>query len=407
MAIEKPESDYFCILPWMHMHTWANGATFPCCLAAPGMPVGNTNDSSFLEIWNSEGMRNLRLNMINDMPSRICRRCYEHEKAGVESLRMSKNRDYKHKLERIRLTKEDGSLDEVHMSYLDIRFSNICNMRCRTCGPVFSSLWHSDAVGMGIIEPEAPRIYRAKKDINELWNEVVHWLDDIEQIYFAGGEPLIMDEHYKILEHLISIGKTDIEIGYNTNFSKLTYKNKDVVELWKHFSNVKVGASLDAMGDRAECMRKGTNWKEIEKNRLRLLEEVPHVEFKISSTVSVFNAQHILDFYSEWLDKGWVEVNHIDTNLLLEPVYQRAQILPKDIKTKIQANIDDFLEKYNVKEVDVHGRAYAGLTGLQNFLNEDFTNEIPEFLKWSKKLDDASGDNLFESIPELQILKEQ
>lgn len=406
MKVEKPENDHFCILPWIHMHTWADGTTYPCCLGHTDYPIGNTKQSSYLDIWNSEEMRNLRLNMLADKPSAACSRCYEHEKAGTESLRMTKNRDFKHKYDRINLTKEDGSLDEVHMSYLDIRFSNICNMRCRTCGPTFSSLWHTDARKMGLVNSDTPRILKAKDDINEMWNEVVHWLNDVEQIYFAGGEPLIMDEHYKILEHLISIGKTDIAISYNTNFSKLTYKNKDVIELWKHFKHVNVGASLDAMHERGECLRKGTVWKEIEENRIRLQQEAPHVEFKLSTTVSAFNAQHVIDFFDDWLDKGWVTVNHIDINLLLYPIYFRAQILPENIRKSIQNQIEDFLTRRNVKEVDIHGRAYHGLTGFKNFLDVEQPGKIAEFIKWSNLLDSVSGDKLFESIPELNILKD-
>lgn len=405
MKVEKPESDYFCILPWIHMHTLADGTTYPCCLGHTDYPIGNTKQSSYLDIWNSEEMKKLRLNMLTNKPSAACSRCYEHENAGTESLRMTKNRDFKHKYNRTKLTKEDGSLDEVHMSYLDIRFSNICNMRCRTCGPTFSSLWHTDATKMKMIDSNAPRILKAKDDINELFDEVKHWINDVEEIYFAGGEPLIMDEHYKLLEHLISIGKTDIDISYNTNFSKLTYKNKDVIELWKQFKHIKVGASLDATHTRGECLRKGTVWKEIEENRIRLQQEAPHVEFKISATVSAFNAQHVIDFFDEWLAKGWVTVNHIDINLLLYPTHFRAQILPESIRKSIQYKIDDFLIRHNVKEVDTHGRAYSGLIGFKNFLDKDLTSQIPEFLKWSNLLDSVSGDSLFTSIPELNILK--
>jgi organic radical activating enzyme len=404
MKVEKPENDYFCIIPWIHMHTWADGSTYPCCLAAIDSKLGNTNEKSFTELWNSDLMKDLRLNMIADKPSRTCVRCYEHEKAGTESLRMTKNRDFKHKFDRVELTNDDGSLDEIHMAYFDIRFSNICNMRCRTCGPVFSSLWAQDAVKMGMIEPTHPKVLKVKQDINELWDDVVQWIDTIEDIYFAGGEPLIMDEHYKILEHLIDIGKTDINISYNTNFSKLTYKNKDVIELWKHFSNVKLNASLDAMGERAECMRKGTVWKDIETNRLRVMEEAPHVEFKLSSTISVLNAQHILDFFEDWLEKDWVKIYHLDINLLLDAEHNRAQILPEQVRINIQRNIDKFLEKYNVKEADSHGRTYHGLVGFKNFLSDGKTHLIPEFLKWSNLLDSVSGDNLFQAFPELNIL---
>ena len=160
------------------------------------------------------------------------------------------------------------------------------------------------------------------------------------------------------------------------------------------------------MGERAECMRKGTIWKDIEENRKRLALEAPHVEFKISSTVSVFNAQHILDFFEDWLEKDWVKLHHLDVNLLLEVEYNRAQILPKQVRINIQRNIDKFLKKYNVKEVDRHGRTYHSLVGFKNFLSEDKTHLIPEFLKWSNLLDSVSGDNLFQVFPELQILKD-
>lgn len=403
--MEKPESDNFCILPWIHMHTWANGATYPCCLAKSNMPVGNTNNKSFEELWNSKRMRQLRLNIINDKPSTICQRCYEHEASGKESMRMAMTREFKHKIDRVKLTHEDGSLDDVHMAYLDIRYSNICNMRCRTCGPEFSSLWHPDAVKMGTYDPKKPRILKIKKSIDDMWNDMETWINTVEQIYFAGGEPLIMEEHYKILEHLIKIDKTDIKILYNTNFSKLTYKDKDVVELWKHFPNVKVGASLDAMWKRAEVLRKGTVWEEIEANRQRLIDEVPHVKFQLSSTISIFNAMHVIDFWQNWIDKGYVEPHAIDVNILLEAQHHRAEVLPAHLKRWVQSRIDEHIKKYNIKEIDEYGRGYAGLISFRNTLDKDKTHLIPEFVKWTERLDKASNEDLYGTFIELEEVR--
>ena len=83
---------------------------------------------------------------------------------------------------------------------------------------------------------------------------------------------MLMDEHYKMLELLIEKNLTHVRLIYNTNFSELTYKKRDVLTMWKQFDSVSVGASLDGMGARGEYMRKGTVWNDIEDNRKRLLE---------------------------------------------------------------------------------------------------------------------------------------
>ena len=97
-------------------------------------------------------------------------------------------------------------------------------------------------------------------------------LEHIEQIYWAGGEPIIMDEHWAIMNKLVEMGKTDIRIFYNTNFTKLNYKKFDVLDLWKNFHNISIGASL-MPHSRGE--RKGTNWEDIVNNIKRLRTEAP------------------------------------------------------------------------------------------------------------------------------------
>ena len=128
------DNKHFCILPWIHMHIWPNGVTYPCCLATNDFVLGNTNESSFEELWNSKRMRMLRKNILADRPTTGCSRCYEHEEQGSRSMRQNMNKDYEHFNERTKLTNDDGSVDNVFMAYMDIRFSNICNFKCRTCG---------------------------------------------------------------------------------------------------------------------------------------------------------------------------------------------------------------------------------------------------------------------------------
>lgn len=386
------------------MHIWPNGITYPCCLATNEYKLGNTNDSSFHELWNSERMKELRLNILNDAPTAGCSRCYEHESNGVRSMRMDQNHNMEHHINRAELTNKDGSLDDIFMAYMDIRFSNICNFKCKSCGPELSSYWVDDAVKLGRYSKDSPRILKIKNSLEDLWSDMEHWINTVESIYFAGGEPLIMDEHYKILEHLVAIGKTDISINYNTNFSKLKYKDKDVLELWKNFRHVKIGASLDASGSRAEHMRKGTVWKDIVENRKLLAEKAPHVYFQISCTVSAFNAEHCFDFFDEWIENGWVTPDQISINILLFPEYMRAQVLPIDNRQKIQSRATAFLEKHDIQNVDVNGRTFTGITALIKSLNTGKEELQEDFIKYNNSVDEIRHDSTVDVFPELSSI---
>ena len=97
---------------------------------------------------------------------------------------------------------------------------------------------------------------------------------NIKVFYFAGGEPLMTDKHYEILEHLIETGNTKVTLEYNSNVSRLKYKNKSIIDLWNKFENVTVSASLDSWGSRAEYIREGTDWDKVESNLQTIKEKM-------------------------------------------------------------------------------------------------------------------------------------
>ena len=398
------DNPYFCVLPWIHMHIWPNGVTYPCCLSTGDYQLGNTNRSSFLELWNSDKMRLLRRNIVNKKPTNGCSRCYEHEANNAKSMRMSLNEDFLHHHDRVSLTNNDGSLDEVFMAYMDIRFSNICNFKCRSCGPELSSFWVDDGIKLNRYSPNAPKILKVKNTLDELWEDIEQWIDTVERIYFAGGEPLIMDEHYKILEYLLKIGKTDIPISYNTNLSKLTYKDKNVISLWKHFSNIRVSASLDGMGDRAEVIRKGTVWADIEQNRRILLTEFPDLNFEINPTISVYNVEHCIDFFNDWIEKEYITPLQISCNVLLFPEFLRFQILPEEDRIRIKEKYIKFVTDHNINELDKHGQVYGGFMSVISSLDDDRSDLVDEFLVYNNALDQIRQEALFETFPELKVL---
>ena len=400
------ESKTFCMLPWVHMHAFPDGRAYPCCLSEYWHPVGDLRKNTMQEVWNQDAYRNMRKNMLEDKPCQECTKCYEQEKHGAFSMRNDSNRNYGHLIAEVDQTLEDGYHPEFKIRYWDVRFSNLCNFSCRSCGPIFSSNWYNDHVKLYNRKPDVlgrdmARVEYTAGDEDAMLEQMLPHIPYLEQVYFAGGEPLIMKEHYFLLEKLIEHGKTDIRIQYNTNFSELRYKDKHVFDYWKHFKNVSVGASLDASGARAELMRKGTDWTQVVKNRQRMMQEVPHVDFYISSTVSVMNVLHVLDFHKEWVALGLIDAKDWNINICQSPEWYRADILPEKFKNEIV--IPAYQEHINwLEPIDTLKRATTGYKSLISFIkSQNAHDKWPQFIEQTKKLDQVRNENFWKVFPEL------
>ena len=334
------DSDTFCMLPWMHLHAIPDGRAYPCCFGFDPYPVGNANEKSMKEIFNDERMKKLRLNMLNNKKSKECGKCYDQEKSGFFSLRLSSNKHFGHLIDFVDSTKADGTADFI-IKYWDIRFSNLCNMACRSCGTWFSSNWYEDHKKIHGSDPGHPKIMRVGRSANDIWEQLLEQFDHVEQFYFAGGEPIIMEEHLRILKELDKRKMYHVRLIYNTNFSKSKFKGTDIFELWNKFDSVSIGASLDAEGARAELIRKGTKWDDIVANRKRMMEVCPKVDFYISSTVGMVNALHVPDFHRNWVEEGLIKPQDFNFNLLQWPKWQRMDMFPQEYKKRVKRNTEN------------------------------------------------------------------
>ena len=402
------ESKTFCMMPWMHMHAFPDGRAYPCCLADYWHPVGDLRKNTMAEVWNHTGYKTIRINMLDDKPNKECKKCYEQEDNGFFSMRNDSNRNYGHHIADVEQTHEDGTHPEFKIRYWDVRFSNLCNFSCRTCGPIFSSNWYNDHVKLynrkpDVLGREMLRVEYTAGDEDALLDQMLPHIPHLEQVYFAGGEPLIMKEHYFMLEKLIEHNKTDIRILYNTNFSELRYKDKHVFDYWKHFKNVSVGASLDASGDRAELMRKGTNWAQTLENRRLMMEQVPHVDFYISATVSALNVLHVLDFHREWTELGLIQAKDFNVNICQDSNWYRVDILPEKFKNEV---VIPAYERHIawLEPQDKLQRATNGFKSAVNFIKaQNQVDLFPKFIAETNKLDKIRGENTWKVFPELVL----
>ena len=401
------EGEAFCILPWIHMHPWPDGRVFTCCLSEHDSPIGNLNEMDLDECYNSDNMKSFRLDMLDNKKVSNCNRCYELEEVGHDTLRKRSNDEFifekyglhEDKSPIVQKTKLDGSLDEVHLTYMDIRFSNICNMRCRTCGPDLSSQWFEEAVDSKFNRTPEQKILQIRKGNTAFMEQFDPYLHTVEKIYWAGGEPLLMDEHWYIMNKLVEMGRTDVRIFYNTNFSKLTYKQEDAVELWKKFEHVSIGASLDAGWEKGEYLRKGTIWSDTMANRERLKQELPQHDFNISCTVSIFNVLDVCDFYRKLCEIEFIEPKDFGVNILLGKHVHRATVLPLHMRQRAIEQIKETLAWIEGK--DQVGRATDTFNSLLQFMEGDDSHLLSDSMQEAKEMDRFRAETLFEVFPEL------
>jgi len=394
------QSKTFCIYPWIHLHAYPTGEAYPCCHAEMGVgQVGNCRKNTLEEIWTDTPMANLRADMLSETPNAACGRCYEQEASGFFSGRMSANKHHGHHVKKL-------ESNPFEMTYWDIRFSNLCNLKCRSCGHIFSSQWYQDQAKLagGDWKLHNSVLNYAGRTETDMWTQLEPHLDYVEQIYFAGGEPLLMEEHYRILDELVRRKRFDVRLIYNTNFTHTDLKGKSVFEYWSQFQSVAVGASLDGSGARGEYIRKGTDWAVVEQNRRDMLRICPQVDFYISPTLSIMNAMHLPDFHHNWVEQGLLRPQDLNVNILQDPAYYRIDIATAEYKQQVKQKFEQHIEW--LRPQDQLNRATVGFESAINFMMQtDNTHLIDTFWRKTYELDAIRKENILDIMPELSALK--
>lgn len=385
------------------MSIWQTGDAYPCCIYDWNMPVDNINRSGLKGAWNSKAMRELRLRMLKNEPSAGCAKCINYDKQNIISYRHKFNTEYDHHYQLVESTHDDGTVEQINLAYFDIRFSNLCNMKCRSCGPHFSSKWAEDIKG----KPEVVEI-----DHPEMWNEIEEVLPTIEEIYFTGGESLFMPQHYKLLDMLIERGLKP-RLTYNSNATRLKFKNKHISDYWKHFDRIFFCVSLDQIGKKAEYTRNGQLWQTVFDNLCWIRDNFHHgydkgVVIQPNPTISVLNIldlRKIINFLFENNIPTDFDINL--NNLLIGPDYLSCTILPQHLKKLAEENI--LLLKNDLNNYKMYPQRKDFLnSALDNIINfmysKDDSHIIPKFRIEMQKLDLKRNENFLSVFPELRDL---
>jgi sulfatase maturation enzyme AslB (radical SAM superfamily) len=308
---------------------------------------------------------------------------------------------YFHEVDEI--TEDDGSVSTIKFRGWDFRVSNKCNFKCRMCVSDLSSSINEENKKYKINHYFEDNIISNSKYMN-ISEFVEKYSDDFELIEFAGGETLLMDEQYELLEYLIENNKTHINLWYNTNMSVLKYKDKSILDYWRKWDpkNLTVIASIDEIEDRSEYLRKGTNWNIVERNLNILSKE----EFNRSTniTVTCFNVYRLPEIITHLVNIDHISEKYDYSNFMLSFEMDKFHIsvLPKDFRSQIKSKILTFIQDFEFKyKINLQNKFIHILKELDSDMKED---KLKLLLKETLQMDKIRNESMLKTFPELIVL---
>lgn len=274
-----------CAIPWSNIEVKAEGAITPCCMFTGSF--GHIQKDTLLDVFNGEQMAALRQDFLDGKKHTGCRGCWDKEDRGLTSIRQ-------HNINRLKTSFLKNHYDTPTISTVDLKFQNTCNFKCRICNSTNSSLYAEESSRFKKI-PLVPQLKWSESD--SFTQQITELLPTLTNIDMYGGEPFLIKKFGTVLKAAVENNYAkNIRLHYNTNGSVWP---GTFVELWKHFKEVDIHFSIDAIGAQFELQR-GGSWANVEENILKIKNLGYHnMTFSVMPSVSIMNVYYI-DQVIEW-----------------------------------------------------------------------------------------------------------
>jgi molybdenum cofactor biosynthesis enzyme MoaA len=415
------QSKTFCMHPFTGLATREDGAIKACCRS---LPVGYIQDNTLEEIWNNDTMRRIRSQVLSNERPPECEPCFMLEDQGVESLRQ---RHIKGEIPEARINLYPRALDNLHpeMSLpfefptMEIKLNNLCNLKCRMCHPMDSTSWNDWDQVVSFYKKENNFLVEKIDSLNLVnkpylgpfddsdnwWKSFEKLLPHFKRVEFAGGEPLMDPQHFKILEMLKPYGK-DIQLKYATNLTMLGKGNRTVHEYWPHFKSIAVNVSIDGYGPSYEYIRGNASWIELIHN-IEEIQKFPNIDRIVGAVaVQVSNAwvlPRMIEFFLENLGIVFY------VNMVKYPECLSVQALPNEFKKQVTERLlhaRDRIHSYSLvkKHPILQGITETQIDNIINYTNnKDRHDELwNDTINFNMNLDITRNQSFIDVNPELK-----
>ena len=369
------QSKNFCAVPWNHFELYTNGDVRTC---SKGHAFGNINDQPLDQILQSPDIQSIKQDLLTDRANKNCTGCHKLS-TGTEhfDLRDHYNSMFKN------FDIDDEDITKFELNGIDLHWDNTCNFKCVYCNPGQSSL---------IAQEQGSAVIRSdNKNIDEIIARIEKNQYIMKEIYFSGGEPLLIKHNVKLLK---KITNNALPIRINSNISQATDSNPVFAEL-KRFNNVLWTISADSQGEQFNYTRNGGNWDQFLSNlenikklghglRLNLVWFVANVS-SITETIRYFIQQH--------------NITDITINQLNQHEYLMARHAPLHVKQQAQQQLDDLLKSGLIQE---KSNTWYNISRCKQEL--EITESDPVgYCNYFDQLDQLRGTNWQQVFPELVV----
>ncbi len=387
-------TDTFCVLPFTHLSTRPDGAITPCCRSRD--TLGNIKDMTFEEAWNSERQQQLRKDLLSGVRNKHCFQCWDMEDQGSVSMRQSMNKTREYMI-------PDSCTAEMPfvVPVLELKMSNLCNFRCRTCKPDLSTTWLKDWNAVKH-EYESLDLQNDTKrqtnfDNDQFVEDIVKLAPTIEIVEFAGGEPLMDPLHYKVL-HALEPFASNITVKYSTNLSKVKFGKFDTIASWAKFRKVDLSLSIDGHPELNNYIRTESDTDVLAENlklvRAELGDKYDGRAALCYSAWNVFGLPESYEYFERVLDTP------VHGNIAWDPIFINPQVLPLELKQQATQKYKKYLNTIEPKG-ERNKRIHRFINQNLNFLNaKDESQHFEQFIRFTKTLDRTRSTNMIEVIPE-------
>lgn len=381
-----------CLYPFSNLTINPTGSVAPCCKfdvyhpdkANTPLEQETLYTKNIEELFYQPAMENIRQDFLHDREPEGCNACWKEEAAGIISMRQHRENTSMHKSHR---DKYRFCYEDPKIISLDLKFSSLCNLKCRICGPYCSSTWLKESLDTGNYHEHTIKIfskYSERKFINKEENfEILQkLLPNLRILEFHGGEPLMQPEHNRImdiLENYPNVEDLKLNLLYNTNG---TIFDEKVVNVWNKMGLVDLNISLDDIKDRFEYQRYPANWLEVLENIKKFKTYCnDNVKINLYCTVSLYNVFYIDEF-----------IKYNNNNLRLKlifsllhwPEYMSIKHLPNGIKDIIKSKIDS-LTNNDLLYISNDSGIYEVVNFMMN--NQRSDEEFKKFILTTEKHD--------------------
>jgi len=311
---------YFCPMPWTGMMYNFDGTVKNCIRSDFSKPIGNIQNNPIESILLGNENTSRQKSIVDQQPVPSCHTCYDLERGKKGFDHISDRIFY---IRELKNTPTDAyQVGKFNLQAIDIRWTNLCNFACVYCGPEFSSKWSEELK----IRQSVP----TQQQLDDFKNYIYDHADQLQHVYLAGGEPLLMKENLALLEKL----NPNTNIRINTNLSKV---DTQVFEEVCKFKNVHWTVSVETTEQEFEYIRFGGRWQDFLEN----LNAIRKLDHKISFNMLWFllNYDSIFDCVDHLRNLGF-HSNSFIIGALLTPDYLNIRHLPEPVLNSLKLKLE-------------------------------------------------------------------